>query len=197
MGDTQDLSTRKTGLHLTINAPVTLAFVALCAIATWASLYMGAQMYFVTYRSSLSDPLMYVRLFTHVLGHASWEHFASNMIYILLLGPLLEEKHGSGELAAVIVVTAVVTGAVNNIVFPNQALCGASGVCFAFILLSSITGISEGEIPLTFVLVAIVFLGQQMLEGVFTIDNVSQISHVIGGIVGAIAGFGLAATDKK
>ena len=197
MGDTQDLAPRKGGLKLTLNAPVTLCFVALCTVATWASLYLGAQGLFVTYRSSLTDPLMYVRLLTHVLGHASWEHFASNMIYILLLGPLLEEKHGSGEIAAVIVVTAVVTGAVNNIVFPNQALCGASGVCFALILLSSITGISEGEIPITFVLVAVVFLGQQMLEGVFTIDNVSQISHVIGGIVGAIAGFGLAATSKR
>ena len=196
MGETQDISTRKHGLHLTFNAPVTLTFVALCAMATWASLYMGAQSYFVTYRSSLTDPLMYVRLLTHVLGHASWEHFMSNMLYILLLGPLLEEKHGSGELAAVIIVTALATGIVNNVVFPNQALCGASGVCFALILLSSITGISEGEIPITFVLVAVVFLGQQMLEGVFTIDNVSQISHVIGGIVGAISGFGLAAAKR-
>ena len=197
MSDTQDLAPRKSGLKLSFNAPVTLCFVALCAVATCASLYLGAQGLFMTYRSSLTDPLMYLRLLTHVLGHASWDHFASNMIYILLLGPLLEEKHGSGEIAAVIIVTAVVTGAINNIVFPDQALCGASGVCFAFILLSSITGISEGEIPVTFVLVAILFLGQQMIEGVFTIDNVSQISHIIGGIVGAVAGFGLAATDKQ
>ena len=196
MSDTQDISTRKRGLRLSFNAPVTLTFVALCAFATYACLYMGAQGYFMTYRSSMSDPFMYLRLLTHVLGHASWEHFMSNMLYILLLGPLLEEKHGSSELATVIVVTAVVTGIVNNVVFPNQALCGASGVCFALILLSSITGIASGEIPITFILVAVFFLGQQMLEGVFTIDNVSQISHVIGGIVGAIAGFGLAATKK-
>ena len=196
MSDTADISTRKRGLSLTFNAPVTLTFVALCTLATCASLFLGMQGFFVTYRSSLADPLMYVRLLTHVLGHAGWEHLASNMIYILLLGPLLEEKHGSGEIAAVIIVTAVVTGAVNNIVFPNQALCGASGVCFALILLSSITGASEGEIPITFVLVAIVFLGQQMLEGVFTIDNVSQISHIIGGIVGAVFGFGLAAAKR-
>ena len=197
MGDTEQFATqRRGGLRLTFNAPVTLCFVALCVVATCLSLYLGMQGLFVTYRAPLTDPFMYLRLFTHVLGHASWEHLASNMLYILLLGPLLEEKHGSGELASVIVVTALVTGAVNNIVFPNQMLCGASGVCFALILLSSITGISDGEIPITFVLVAIVFLGQQMLEGVFTIDNVSQISHIIGGIVGAIAGFGLTAAKR-
>ena len=193
MSDTEDITLPRRRLHLKLNAPVTLCFVALCALATWACLYPGLQIYFVTFQSSLTDPLTYLRLFTHVLGHVSWEHFISNMIYILLLGPLLEEKYGPGPLAVVILVTAVVTGAVNDIFFPNQALCGASGVCFAFILLSSITGASEGAIPVTFILVAIVFLGQQVLEGVFTADNVSQISHVIGGIVGAVAGFWLAA----
>ena len=191
MSDTEAISTPKRGLHLTLNAPVTLCFVALCALATWASLSLGLQSYFVTYRSSLTEPLTYLRLFTHVLGHVSWEHLTSNMIYVLLLGPLLEEKYGSGAIAAVIVVTALVTGIVNDLAFPNQALCGASGVCFALILLSSITGASEGAIPITFILVAVLFLGQQVLEGAFTIDNVSQISHVIGGIVGAVAGFAL------
>ena len=86
-------------------------------------------------------------------------------------------------------VTAVVTGIVNSIFFPQQALCGASGVCFAFILLSSLTSFREGEIPLTFLLVAALFLGQEIIQGIFVQDNVSNLSHIIGGLVGALLGF--------
>ena len=42
---------------------------------------------FSTYRSSLFNPLTYVRLFTHVIGHENWRHFSSNFLYILLIGP--------------------------------------------------------------------------------------------------------------
>ena len=105
-------------------------------------------------------------------------HFIGNTIYILLLGPLLEEKYGSSCLIKVILVTAFVTGIVNYIFFPQIALCGASGVVFAFIVLSSFTGFKNGEIPLTFILVVVLFLGQQIYEGIALHDNVSQITHL-------------------
>ena len=41
---------------------------------------------------TLADPLTWLRLFTHVLGHASWEHYAGNMMLFLLIGPMLEER---------------------------------------------------------------------------------------------------------
>ncbi len=91
----------------------------------------------------------------------------------------------------VILITAAVTGVVNYVLFWNVALCGASGVVFAFILLTSFTSFKNGEIPLTFILVTIVFLGQQVYEGMFLQDNISNLSHVLGGIVGAIVGYRL------
>ncbi len=91
----------------------------------------------------------------------------------------------------IIAITALVTGLVNYILFPNAALCGASGVVFAFILLTSFTSFRNGEIPLTFILVAIVFLGQQVYEGVFLNDNISNLSHVIGGVIGSVVGYKL------
>jgi predicted RNA-binding protein with RPS1 domain len=100
-----------------------------------------------------------------------------NASYILLLGPMLEEKYGSGALVKAIVITAVITALVDYIFFPNVALCGASGVVFAFILLTSFTGFRSGEIPLTFILITVIFIGQQVYEGVFIKDNISQISH--------------------
>ena len=188
-------SKRKRAWRVTLNSPVVLAFVALCAIATalgYLTANVSTQLLFSTYHSSLLNPLTYVRFFTHVLGHSGLDHFVGNMAYILLLGPLLEEKYGSRTLIMIIAVTALATGLLNYVLFWNVALCGASGVCFAFILLSSVTSLREGEIPLTFILVFVIFIGQQIFLGVFVQDNISNLSHIVGGLVGGAAGFVLA-----
>ena len=75
--------------------------------------------------------------------------------------------------------------------FPDAALCGASGVVFAFILLSSFTSFKEGEVPLTFILVALLFVGQEIVQGLMVVDNVSNMAHIVGGMVGAALGFKL------
>ena len=111
------------------------------------------------------------------------------MAYILLLGPMLEEKYGSVRLALVMALTAVVTGVINNLLFGNTALCGASGIVFAFILLTSFTSFKDGEIPLTFILVAVIYLGQQIVDGITVRDNISNLSHILGGVVGGAAGY--------
>ena len=74
-------------------------------------------------------------------------------------------------------------------IFPHVRLLGASGIVFAFILLSSITVREQGTIPLTFLLVALMYIGQQVYEGIFLSDNVSQITHIAGGAVGSCLGF--------
>jgi len=186
--------------RITFNSPVILAFVFISFGAMAANyLTMGAsnKLLFMTYHSSLASPLTYVRFFTHVLGHAGWSHYIGNMMYILLLGPMLEEKYGSAKILEVILTTALVTALVNYFLFPGIALCGASGVVFAFILLTSFTGFNEGEMPLTVILVAVIFIGQQVYEGIFLQDNVSNLSHIIGGIVGAVIGYQLNKRSKK
>jgi GlpG protein len=104
---------------------------------------------------------------------------------------MLEEKYSSRILATVIAITAFGTSLINYIFFPNIALCGASGVVFAFILLSSFTGFKEGEIPLTFILVAVFFIGQQVYEGLTVQDDISNMAHIVGGIIGGFGGYTL------
>lgn len=177
---------------ITLNAPVTLGFVFICFVVTLIGiLTKGAstKLLFMTWHSSLLNPLTYLRFFTHVFGHSGWEHFIGNAMYLLILGPMLEEKHGSVTLAEIIGITAVITGIISYIFFPDVALCGASGVVFAFIILASFTGFREGEIPLTFILVAILWIGQQVIQGITVRDNISQMGHIIGGVVGAVIGF--------
>ena len=179
-------------MKIKFNSPLILGFVFLSLAAMILNiLTAGAsnRLVFMTYRSSLGDPLTYVRFFGHVLGHAGWQHYIGNMTYILLLGPMLEEKYGAKRLLGVIALTALITGLVNFIFFPRVAICGASGVVFAFILMTSFTSFKKGEIPITFILVAIVYLGQQVYDGLFVKDNISNMAHIVGGIVGAVSGY--------
>ena len=177
---------------LSFNSPVILSFVAICFVVNILNYITNGTsnaLMFMTYRSSYTSIMTYVRMFTHVLGHLDWNHFVGNMMYMLLLGPMLEEKYGSLRIIQVIAIAAFVTGLINNLFFWNVALCGASGVCFAFILLSSFTSFKDGEVPLTFIIVAVIYLGQQVYDGIVLSDNISNLAHIIGGIVGAIIGY--------
>lgn len=182
----------KKRLKISFNAPVVLSFAGISLIAlllNYMTSGLSNQVLFMTYHSSLLSPMTYVRFLTHVFGHADRAHFIGNMSYILLLGPILEEKYKSSNMVTVIFITSIVTGVVNYVLFPSVALCGASGVVFAFILLVSFTEFKEGEIPLSFLLVATIFIGQQIYEGIALSDNVSNLSHILGGVVGSAIGY--------
>ena len=182
------------------NAPVVLTFALISLGVLFLNKLTGGasnQLCFSVYRSSLLSPFTYIRLFGHVLGHANWEHYSSNMMMFLVLGPMLEERYGSRNILILIAVTAVTTGVVHMILFPGVVLLGASGIVFAFILLSSITGISQGEIPLTLIIVAVLYLGSQIVEGAAVKDNISQLSHVIGGVIGCICGYRFRGRAKR
>ena len=143
---------------------------------------------FTVYRSPLTDPLTYLRMFTHVLGHAL-RPLMSNMMLFLVVGPPLEEKYGSKRLLGCIVITAFVSGLVQFIFFPTTALLGASGIVFMMIVLSSLAGMRNGSIPLTLIVVVILYLGGEIVDAVTAQDNISQLTHIVGGLCGAAMGF--------
>ena len=179
-------------IRLSFNSPVILGFTLACFIVLILDKVTGSastRAFFSVYRSSLASPFTYIRFFGHVLGHASWDHFFGNIMMLLVVGPLLEEKYGSANILFVILATALVTGVINFIFFPHVQLFGASGVVFAFILLASLTSIEEEKIPLTFILVALIYIGQQVYDGLFIRDNVSNLTHILGGIVGSSLGY--------
>ena len=190
----------KKKLRLSFNAPAVLTFTALCVIAQLISMLTRGEsnrVLFSVYRASLLDPLTWVRCFTHVLGHAGWEHLLGNIMYILILGPMIEEKYGTATTAFIMAATALVIGVINMVFFPGVMLLGASGIVFAFILIASITIREDNTIPVTFILVAVLYLGQQIWQGLFSQDNISQMAHIVGGAVGAVLGFLLGKAKQK
>lgn len=180
------------------NSPVTLTFtlLSLAAVAAgWLTGGASTGLLFSVYRAPLADPLFYLRMFTHVLGHADMSHFMGNFTVILLVGPMLEEKYGGKRLLLMIAFTAFATGLINVIFFPGTALLGASGVAFMMILLSSFANSGSGEIPLTLIFVAVLYLGTEIVNGIFARDNISQMAHIIGGLCGCA--FGWAVCSRK
>ena len=111
----------------------------------------------------------------------------NNFAFILLLGPILEEKYGSGNLLIMVVLTALVTGLI-NVLFFTTGLLGASGVVFMMILLISFTNIRQGEIPLTFILILALYLTREIL-GTFEQNTISEVAHIVGGVCGSLFGF--------
>ena len=137
---------KRSSIRLQYNAPVTLTFFFL----SLASLVLGyltndwtTSHLFSVYRSSMTDPLFYVRLFGHVLGHGGWDHFINNMLLFLVVAPPLEERYGSRTLLSGILMTALVSGILQCVLFPTSALLGASGIVFMLIMLSSLAGRME------------------------------------------------------
>jgi Uncharacterized membrane protein (homolog of Drosophila rhomboid) len=178
------------------NAPVTLTFALISLGALLLTEVFGEglkERLFMTYRAPLTDPLMYVRLIGHAIGHADWSHYMNNMLYILMLGPILEEKYGSKMILEMMVITAVITGIIFNILFPGSALLGASGIVFMFIILASVTNAEKGRIPITFIVICILYLGNEFVNA-FHKDNISQLGHIIGGTCGGFFGLFLVAT---
>jgi len=182
-------------MRIKYNAPVTLTFTFICVgvmilsqtlfpnlIGTWFA---------VPGKGSFSPRSFHswVTLCSHTIGHADWNHLISNFSLILLLGPILEESYGSPSLLFMMFITALITGII-NILFIPTGLLGASGIVFMMILLASFTNFKKGEIPLTFILVLLLYLGNEVLSS-FTSSNsnISHFAHILGGICGSLFGF--------
>lgn len=183
---------KRTVARITVNAPFIIWFTVACVGAYVAGLLTGGRamvhLFSIGDGFSWSNPLAYPRLFLHTVGHASVQHLTFNLALILLIGPMLEEKYGALRLLVVSGVTALVT-ALCMLLFFNGLLLGASGIAFAFIILASFGGARSGTIPLTFILVATIYLGRELYMVFSPDDSVARFAHVLGGCAGGIFGF--------
>jgi membrane associated rhomboid family serine protease len=136
---------------------------------------------------SFFHPLFYFRLVSYAVGHAGWPHLMGNLMIILLIGPLIEEKYGSARLLEMFFITAVTTAILNAAIFYNS-LIGGSGLAFMLILLGSFSNIKSKEIPLTFIIIAVLYIGNEVAASL-KVDRISQFSHLAGGFIGAFYGF--------
>ena len=178
-------------MKIRYNAPVVLTYTIVCAavllinqfllrglVSAWFSL--GSNFNPGSYRC-------WITLVTHVAGHANWVELFSNFAFILLLGPVLEESYSSWAIAVMIILTALFSAILNILIFKTD-LMGAGGVVFMMILLGSFSNFSRGELPLTFILVLLVYLGREIIKA-FDTGNISEFAYIVGGFCGSLFGF--------
>lgn len=188
------------GKKIDYNAPVVLSFFFLSLVALFISFLTGGlsnRLLFSVYRAPLANPLTWLRFFGHALGHVGWEHFIGNMMLFLAVGPALEEKYGSRRLLYAILATAFLSGLIYFVFFPGTGLLGASDIVFMMILLSSLSGMREGKIPLTLLLVGVMYFGKEIYGMLFIHDGTANLAHIIGGACGTAIGFVLEKTGDK
>jgi rhomboid protease GluP len=122
-----------------------------CHPFRWTQLFVFAR--------GTSPPIVWWRLFSHVLGHSSWQHLSGNVSLILLVGPPCEKDYGGRMLVLILLWTASTTGLLHNALGPgNTILMGASGIAFALILLNSLLNVHDRKLPVTFLLTCALWL---------------------------------------
>lgn len=187
-------------VRITYNAPVTLTFALISALILLIdTLFLNNNLIPAIFtvpgnpNFHFNQPLDYLRLILHIFGHSDWNHLISNMAFILLLGPMLEERYGSGILSLMMIVTSLVTG-VLNACFSTFPMVGSSDIAFMMILLASFTSLSKNEIPLSFILILILYIGREIVTHQQK-DNIAIIAHIAGGLCGSL--FAFLATPKQ
>jgi GlpG protein len=193
-------------------APATFTFILISGLAlVLAHFTSGAsnRLLFSVYRASWTEPLAYLRIFTHVLGHADLAHYASNFGYlVIILGIIMERKHGTENFIVFVLLTALISGAIHLIFRPaNYALLGASGVVFMLVMLTTYTFLHKikwGKHPVLLYIIITLYIGGEIFLMVgqaagFISNNISYSTHIVGGVCGII--FGAVAqklkTDEK
>ena len=174
------------------NSPVIITYLIISLIAlllNYITKGKSNKLLFSNYRSSFLNPLTYVRLFTHSIGHKDWDHLVGNFLYILLIGPMIEEKYGSINLIIMLLGTSLIIS-LFNIIFNNYCITGASGNVFMLIVLSSFSNITEGKIPITLVLICLFYIVDEIKESIIEGNKkVYHDGHLLGAICGILFGF--------
>ena len=176
-------------MKITFNAPFTLWFslVAIIVLLLQVLLHIETNLTVLGGTFDFTNWTDYVSLFAYIFGHANWTHYLGNFSIILLVGPIIEKAIGSKKLAVYTLITTLVT-AIFHILFWDHALIGASGIAFMMIVLVSLLNRKGNEIPLTFILIFILFVGKEFLAA-FESDQISQFAHIAGGAMGVVLGY--------
>tara|TARA_B110000037_G_scaffold101356_2_gene118220 strand:+ start:5566 stop:6159 length:594 start_codon:yes stop_codon:yes gene_type:complete len=176
-------------MKITFNSPVILTFSFLCAGVYLLNHPFGLaeDLFRLMPEWDFTSGKWYFRLFSNALGHSNSDHLMGNLAFILLLGPIIEEKYGAKNTAIMLFSTAIVCSLI-HLTYSSNSVLGASGIVFMLILLTSLVNFKQGKIPLTFLLIVLVYIGKEVM-GTFADDNISHTTHIVGGVVGASFGF--------
>ncbi len=146
----------------------------------------------------------YIKLLLHVFGSSSWTPAFVNSLFVLLLGPELEERYGSPVFALMLAVSSLVTGVLNACLSPSPVF-GASCAIFTMIFLTGMTDLAKKRIRISWILVFSFYIVYQLYSVysgsdvrlsssgngflLFMKKNAVTFISLAGGICGSLFGF--------
>lgn len=201
----------KKKFRVTYDAPITLSFIFITAIIFILDQFalkgsLSEKILICSGRTNgysfdYTSPLSYVRIFAHVFHANNWINMLSNATFLLLLGPVLEERYGSIAIALTLFLSSLISGVLAT--FSPIPVSGPSAIIFLFILLSTITSFEKRNLSLSSILLFILYSAFVLSQGygnnlslftgnkiiIFFKANIPSFMSLIAGILGSIAGF--------
>ena len=147
------------------------------------------------------SPAALVTLLTSPFLHAGWLHLASNLLYLAVFGPPVEQRLGGGRFALVYLASGVLGGLAHLLAQPGSAqpAIGASGAVAGTVAahLALAPGATLGSLaPVLFLRVVentpalvllLLWLATQLLSGVASLTTSTSVAwwaHVAGFLTG-------------
>lgn len=176
-------------MRITIKAPLTIIFAVTTVVFYFLLQSHGPlpRVFVLHGDLQLDNPLWYPSLIGYTMGHVSINHLVGNISLFLLLGHIIEKRYGSRKMFFMLTSTGAITALIHIALFDHK-LIGASGLVFMMIVLSSLIDIRAKEVPISFIMIVLLFIGKEVVES-FESDAVSQFAHIFGGVMGAFFGY--------
>lgn len=187
--------------RLVVNAPVLLFYVTLCVMLYPIVHYMNLEDLLDVHSEWNANSIQcQTSVLTHILSHGSFEHVRDNLVPLLLVGPSVEHTIGSANMAWIIFLVAIVSGISHMVLVGSEGppLQGAGGIVLTCILLHSCESANRGQIPVSFLLTAILFLGDDVYHLVYSQRDLrTPLVLWTGASVGAVMGWMISREQKE
>lgn len=154
------------------DAPVTLSFVLLSIVLFLINhLALNNNLDFYALSSTtkngglvpfdLKSAFSYLKTVFYIFGSENWTIMFANLLFILLLGPKIEEYYGSIIIGLMMLVSGLFTG-VLNACFCTLPLWGPVSIVFMLIFLNAFISFSKKQIPFSFFAAFILYIFYQI-----------------------------------
>lgn len=182
----------KKKINIDIDAPVTITFVIVSVLlflidsfitkGKWTLAFMSSPTNAGDLAFSFSKVSSYFRLLCYSFSAASWDILITNLLFILLLGPAMEERYGIVVIGIMMAVSTLFAGVLNSC-FCAESMKGCTAIVFMMIFLNSFMSFSKKKIPLSFVLIFVLFIVREVF-----VKNPNGVVGIFIGIAGGLCG---------
>lgn len=136
---------------------------------------------------AFGDIKTWFRLFLYVFGGTDKVLLFTNLLFIVLIGPSMEERYGSFIIGIMFLVSTFFTGVLNSC-FCKNSLAGCSNVVFTLLILNALSYFKKQTVCATSVSMVLLFICRE-----FFISNVNGVLGTIiilaGGLCGSLLAF--------